>query len=1770
MKKRIISILCALVMSVSMAEPIFAADTNDLYTQFKNTEINKLRKLFTDNFSSFDIGSSTGYTESQKSLIILDAWHKGFDSFEELNENVSLSAQKLADTKALIESGSAKKDLGKKSAVTVDASSVSETDPADMFKVGGQEFILLETEEKAGETIFFVMAKDFYGTPDVDPKREGKWTDEIVDGKTFLPYRLTNRMAFGELDGKYVNKSLPESVLKHMDIFHIWNVEPGLGTGYTAETMLIAPISIISVTEYEKHYKKIGTTSSEMWYWTRTPNGGNVQQHFRLNSKTMAGAGNSSYNAQNLRPVFYLKSSFFKEEELQKCGLNVACEIDKVVKTEDLEEVYSEDELAEVFGRLNVEPVSVSGATIVGKTLTAAYTTNEQFTLDSVKITWERKMKDDAEWSVIEGAEGKKYDIQAEDIGNYIRAVFKPVFASNVFRNGAVAYAETPCAVYTDEDIADILDNVKDITDSEELRAALQAEAELFGFAEADEVFKEENFSEAALEIFKNDIDKLDTPGAVNELYHQAKALDAFANATDSEVAEKAESKYLLKKIKEYSYLTTQEAKDRVIYRLFMLDEEKNTVSVFMQKAEDFVLVERFNSAESKAEVAALIEEYFDTDDLSNYQLRLIAEEVMVFDHKDDAETLKKEINRLINNADDIKSPSAPVEGSTEDYPTGGFLQPTTEKPTPSGVVTEEIFSDLDSVPWAVNAVNSLAKKGIISGTGDKTFSPDKPITRNEFVKMIVSAFDIELTDEAVSYDDIAAEDWSAKYIAAAVKAGIISGIDDNNFGNGMNITRQDTAVIAERIMNYKQIELKSSSLSFHDANEISEYALDAVAKIIYSGIMSGVDSKNFAPNGNTTRAMAAVIIYNLLDLYEAETNTDAKEEDVTASVRSGDKYELVFNLGILDEGLSDKAKITRGQLAAALAVLGNYNVTPDSPSFSDVTKAHAYYKAIEAVYRNNIMAGRSEDEFKPDEIATYKEAFEALIALSGYQSLPGGRQLAENALRAEPVYARDNDELTVSMAKKLFFAALEIRVLDINGVDSVKLSDKNILNMNFDAYEAKGIVNAVSGMAISGREEREEDELIITVDGTDYIYEGNGSDYSEYLGYEVVYYYKEIDSSYQILCITLSKSAKLPLKLPFDVIKSADLSEIVYEVNDKNKVAEISKHADFIYNGKTSTDIITPKQLMLDNGYITLVDTDNDNEYDVVRVECYEYIMIERVDAVSCTVLDKFSLKNVYSFEEGKDAEKINFTKNGRYVKMEYLAKGDVLAIAKSLDGTLINIYVSDKRVTGNVTYQSPEELEIEIDDVLIKTVRNFAFEGISSDIMVTVGVDHNGYAVNYYTEEADTGIKYGYVYRIDMDIESDSAILRMLTEDNEYVMLNTAQRVALDGNKVPYADILTKFNYDEGSGKITRQLIAYGLDSSGKIRKIHTQQARLANTDENIQKDPLILDQSYANPVTAEITDRSPVARYTSFGVTFDYKYNMAGSAVMFDISVVRPDSGVPVEDATFDKENSRVTTVSARAIAKDTRPDRLKIYNKDIADISRLLVYEHVLKGSNESHNSGFSEFAFVVSKVNEKYDEKESELKRSFIGYRNGQEVEYTISKKLSKEVDIKKIQSGDVIQLWLSGTEITRFRRLFTLDYKNKFTDAKSDVLCNYGSDSYTYTEADNAMKMYEGDDTGGEAANLSDSYLTTLYGDIELFHKTAYYTYPVVKFCIKGSKTPSVYTLGSTTKVYSYSVSNKTISVLDLETVSIAENSKKKAVMTMVVGSVKDIIIYEE
>lgn len=181
---------------------------------------------------------------------------------------------------------------------------------------------------------------------------------------------------------------------------------------------------------------------------------------------------------------------------------------------------------------------------------------------------------------------------------------------------------------------------------------------------------------------------------------------------------------------------------------------------------------------------------------------------------------------------------------------------------------SQDLFTDLSSARWASDAINGLAKAGVINGVTDTRFAPNDTVTRAQFAKMLMGTFGLTAsTYTTSSFADVATSAWYFDAVETAYNLGIINGVEDGIFAPDALITRQDMAVMVARAAEAagKTIPEVTGSKSFGDSYKISDYAAAAVDTLVKAGIINGISDAVFAPLDNATRAQAAKILYNFL-----------------------------------------------------------------------------------------------------------------------------------------------------------------------------------------------------------------------------------------------------------------------------------------------------------------------------------------------------------------------------------------------------------------------------------------------------------------------------------------------------------------------------------------------------------------------------------------------------------------------------------------------------------------------------------------------------------------------------------------------------------------------------------------------------------------------------------------------------------------------------------------------------------------------------------------
>jgi hypothetical protein len=175
-------------------------------------------------------------------------------------------------------------------------------------------------------------------------------------------------------------------------------------------------------------------------------------------------------------------------------------------------------------------------------------------------------------------------------------------------------------------------------------------------------------------------------------------------------------------------------------------------------------------------------------------------------------------------------------------------------------------FSDIKAdLAWAKDAIEILAGRGILKGTGQGMFEPQRPISRSEFVKLMASALELKPVAYQGLFNDVHSSDWFAQAVATAYNNKIVSGYPDGSFKPDKSISRNEIASILYQIEGAKA-SLETLKPEYNDLAQVPIWALEGVIFATQKGLMSGYTDNTFRGQNPLTRAEAAVIVYKYLN----------------------------------------------------------------------------------------------------------------------------------------------------------------------------------------------------------------------------------------------------------------------------------------------------------------------------------------------------------------------------------------------------------------------------------------------------------------------------------------------------------------------------------------------------------------------------------------------------------------------------------------------------------------------------------------------------------------------------------------------------------------------------------------------------------------------------------------------------------------------------------------------------------------------------------------
>ena len=179
-------------------------------------------------------------------------------------------------------------------------------------------------------------------------------------------------------------------------------------------------------------------------------------------------------------------------------------------------------------------------------------------------------------------------------------------------------------------------------------------------------------------------------------------------------------------------------------------------------------------------------------------------------------------------------------------------------------------YQDISQVPWAKDAIEDLATRGIIKGVSSTQYAPNKTISRAEFVSLLIRTFKLDKINSTIEFADVKPGKWYFKELSVAKLLGIITGDKDDKYSPERPITREEMAIVIYKTLNVvgKQLPKYETNIldKFKDKGAITSEALEGMASLNGEGIMKGRSDGTIGPHDNATRAESAVMIYRIID----------------------------------------------------------------------------------------------------------------------------------------------------------------------------------------------------------------------------------------------------------------------------------------------------------------------------------------------------------------------------------------------------------------------------------------------------------------------------------------------------------------------------------------------------------------------------------------------------------------------------------------------------------------------------------------------------------------------------------------------------------------------------------------------------------------------------------------------------------------------------------------------------------------------------------------
>ena len=631
----------------------------------------------------------------------------------------------------------------------------------------------------------------------------------------------------------------------------------------------------------------------------------------------------------------------------------------------------------------------------------------------------------------------------------------------------------------------------------------------------------------------------------------------------------------------------------------------------------------------------------------------------------------------------------------------------------------------------------------------------------------------------------------------------------------------------------------------------------------------------------------------------------------------------------ILPEDAAADAEVTRAQFITMLASLADIKPSDDAKSvFTDVNTAIDEGKYIARFCDDGYVNGTTASTFEPESAVTFEQAAVITIRMLGYGDTLKYVNYANIAKRlslTENVKI-SGGSFTFANAVQMLVNLFEVPAADVKTVIKKEDEFKTILEDDdaptlLEIYRGikldKAVVTATPYAAVGTAAPA--DDNCITADGE--TYRISDDEPCEYIGYHTYLFYTEDKSANRknltaIFADPYENDDYLVISGD-DLVSYADFT-LSYDDSGKIRKEKLSDKAPIIYNGKNIKSGEYSDDLFdVESGSITLCDTDGNGSYDAVIIKDYTDIVPDYVlsDSEKLIIRDDDNYDDSVSMDIEQYDQRIRVVKaDGSVGAVSDLKTGQILSYAMSLDGTVLEVLISDKKLYARLDAASQSDNTVTVstfDDGVTHDVVQSDYKvsdrfkekmlgKISFEDLTWFYFNAFGKIVDYKAMEASSGF-YAYMIGINMGTGLQPKLeVKAFNESGNVSVYQVNDKVKIDSASMNISEkdkVLNALGAQNGDFK--PQMTYLTLNISGKVIDIDTLKPDDGNPDEQlVEVLPVADENGNLNPGVAPNTYGISGA---SIGLTF-MTDNFRGTLFIDDNSKIM---GIPTNPSADDDD-------------------------------------------------------------------------------------------------------------------------------------------------------------------------------------------------------------------------------------------------------------------------